>query len=152
MYISRQVRSKDLCFQFQCDDISMRHTIELKHLTSWKVHVYTCTCTCTCTWSHIHLLEVILSYQVCIILELSLQMFLGEGPRFIAIKIVPFATNRLKNILIAKFHLRNDFFAAESADLSQCSIVFRLGGCVSPDDVVNITEVLVEYITGRVYC
>ena len=68
-------------------------------------------------------------------------MFLGDGPRFIAIEIVPFAANKLKNILIAKFHLRNDFFASGSSDPSQRSIVFRLSGRISPEDVANITEV-----------
>ena len=75
-------------------------------------------------------------------------MYLGEGPRFIAIETVQFAASKLKCKLIPKFHLKNDFFAADSSDPSQRSIIFRLGGRVSPEDVANITEVS----TGGVYC
>ena len=81
------------------------------------------------------------SHETLVLLLHTLQMYLGEGPRFIAIEIDLGAINKLKNILITKFHLRSDFLALASSDPSQRNVIFRLADCISPEDVANISEV-----------
>ena len=68
-------------------------------------------------------------------------MNLGEGPQFIAIEVDMAMTNKLRNGLVGKFHLRNDFFKQGSQDPSQRYIVFRLAGPIYPQDVAKINEV-----------
>ncbi len=68
-------------------------------------------------------------------------MNLGEAPQFIAVEVDMATTNKLKNILIAKFHLDNDFFKHGSQDPSQRYIIFRLAGPIYPRDVASINEV-----------
>ena len=69
------------------------------------------------------------------------QMNLGDGPRFIAVEVDLAMTNKLKNGLVGKFHLSNDFFKQGSQDPSQRYIVFRLAGSIYAQDVANIHEV-----------
>ena len=68
-------------------------------------------------------------------------MNLGDGPQFIAIEVDLFVTNKLKNSLVNKFHLDNDFFKENGRDPSQHYIIFRLGDEVSPQNVSNVNEV-----------
>ena len=69
------------------------------------------------------------------------QMNLGDGPKFIAIEVDLAMTNKLKNGLVGKFHLREDFFKQGSQDLSQRYIIFHLAGSIYPRDVASIHEV-----------
>ena len=68
-------------------------------------------------------------------------MNLGEGPQFIAIEVNLAMANKLKNSLVVKFYLSNDFFKPVSQDPSQRYIVFHLAGSIYPQDVANIHEV-----------
>jgi hypothetical protein len=76
-------------------------------------------------------------------------MNLGEGPLFIAVEVDLAMTNKLKNVLIAKFHLDSDFFKQGSQDPSQRYIIFRLAGPIYPQDVASIHEVSA---TGNFSC
>ena len=80
---------------------------------------------------------MIFDFFVCV------QMNLGDGPNFVAIEVDMCATNKLKSILVSKFHLNNDFFKQGSRDPSQHYIIFRLGtgDDVSPQHIANINEV-----------
>ena len=68
-------------------------------------------------------------------------MNLGEGPQFIAVEVDMVMTNKLRNGLVTKFHLNNDFFKQGSQDPSQRGIIFHLAGPIYPRDVANINEV-----------
>ena len=80
---------------------------------------------------------MIFSLFVCV------QMNLGDGPKFVAIEVDLSATNKLKSILVSKFHLNNDFFKQGGRDPSQHYIIFRLGtgDDIYPQQVANINEV-----------
>ena len=68
-------------------------------------------------------------------------MNLGDGPKFVAIEVDLFVTNRLRASLVSKFHLKEDFFKQSSVDPSQHYIIFCLDGDISPQHVANINEV-----------
>ena len=68
-------------------------------------------------------------------------MNLGEGPQFIAVEVDLATTNKLKSVLMGKFHLDGDFFKQSSQDPSQHYIIFRLAGPIYPRDVASIHEV-----------
>ena len=68
-------------------------------------------------------------------------MNLGEGPQFIAVEVDLVMTNKLRSILIGKFHLDSDFFKQSSQDPSQHYIIFHLAGPIYQEDVASIHEV-----------
>ena len=68
-------------------------------------------------------------------------MNLGDGPKFIAVEVDLAMTNKLRSVLMGKFHLDGDFFKQRSQDPSQHYIIFRLAGPIYPQDVTSIHEV-----------
>ena len=68
-------------------------------------------------------------------------MNLGEGPQFIAVEVDLATTNKLKSVLVGKFHLDDDFFKQSSQDPSQHYIIFHLAGPIDQQDVTSIHEV-----------
>ena len=68
-------------------------------------------------------------------------MNLGEGPQFIAVEVDLAVTNKLRSVLMGKFHLDGDFFKQSSQDPSQRHIIFRLAGPICQQDVESIHEV-----------
>ena len=68
------------------------------------------------------------------------QMNLGEGPQFIAMEVDSGTVRKLKEMLVPKFHLMDNFFKCSSQDPSERHIILRLSGPISPQDVANINE------------
>ena len=68
-------------------------------------------------------------------------MNLGDGPKFIALEVDMGTTNKIKNCLVAKFHVDSDFLTSGGQDLSQRYIVLRLAGPIHERDVASIKEV-----------